>query len=99
VIFWHNYIYEAFSDVKYTKRDAFKRKRELILDMPINKEFDVDQLIELTPGVAKRYATVNRTTVLRDLKELQELNLIVKVGRKYTPNTNILKAMMPSKKA
>lgn len=99
VIFWHNYIYESFSDVKYTKRDAFKRKRELMLDIPINKEFDVDQLIELTPGVAKRYATVNRATVLRDLKELQELNLLVKVGRKYTPNTKILKAMMPSKKA
>lgn len=99
VIFWHNYIYESFSDVKYTKRDAFKRKRELMLDIPINKEFDVDQLIELTPSVAKRYATVNRATVLRDLKELQELNLLVKVGRKYTPNTQILKAMMPSKKA
>lgn len=99
VIFWHNYIYESFSDVKYTKRDAFKRKRELMLDIPINKEFDVDQLIELTPGVAKRYATVNRATVLRDLKELQELNLLVKIGRKYTPNTKILKAMMPSKKA
>ena len=99
VIFWHNYIYEAFSDVKYTKRDAFKRKRELILDIPINKEFDIDQLIEITPGVAKRYAAVNRATILRDLKELQNLDLLIKVGRKYTPNTKILRAMMPSKKA
>lgn len=99
VIFWHNYIYEAFSDVKYTKRDAFKRKRELILDIPINKEFDIDQLIEITPGVAKRYAAVNRATILRDLKELQDLDLLIKVGRKYTPNTKILRAMMPSKKA
>lgn len=99
VIFWHNYIYEAFSDVKYTKRDAFKRKRELILDIPINKEFDIDQLIEITPGVAKRYAKVNRATILRDLKELQDLDLLIKVGRKYTPNTKILRAMMPSKKA
>lgn len=99
VIFWHNYIYEAFSDVKYTKRDAFKRKRELILDIPINKEFDIDQLVEITPGVAKRYAKVNRATILRDLKELQDLNLLIKVGRKYTPNTKILRAMMPSKKA
>jgi len=47
VIFWHNYIYEAFSDLKYTKRDAFKRKRELALSIPIDKELDVDQLIEL----------------------------------------------------
>jgi Fic family protein len=99
VIFWHNYIYETFSDVKYTKRDAFKRKRELILDIPINKEFDIDQLVEITPGVAKRYAKVNRATILRDLKELQDLNLLIKVGRKYTPNTKILRAMMPSKKA
>jgi len=99
VIFWHNYIYEAFSDIKYTKKDAFKRKRELVLSIPINKELDVDQLIELTPSIAKRYATVNRATVLRDIKELQELNLLVKIGRKYTPNTKILKAMMPSNKA
>lgn len=99
IIFWHYFIYETFADYKYTKRDAFRRKRELILSMPINKEFDVDQLIEITPGIAKRYATVNRTTILRDLKELQDLNLLVKVGRKYTPNTMILKAMMPSKKA
>lgn len=99
IIFWHYYIYESFSDIKYTKKSAFKRKRELILSMPINKEFDVDQITELTPIVAKKYATVNRATVLRDLKELQELNLLVKAGRKYTPNTKILKAMMPSKKA
>lgn len=99
IIFWQNYIYEAFSDIKYTKREAFKRKRDLILDMPINQEFDVDQIIDLTPGVARKYANVNRATVLRDLKELQDLNLLSKVGRKYTANTKILKAMMPSKKA
>jgi arginine repressor len=67
--------------------------------MPINQEFDVDQIVELTPGVAKKYATVNRATVLRDLKELQQLNLLIKVGRKYKANNRILKALMPSKKS
>lgn len=99
IIFWHYYIHESFADVKYTKKDAFKRKREVMLNMPVNQEFDVDQITELTPSIAKKYATVNRATILRDLKELQELNLLVKAGRKYTPNTRILKAMMPSKKA
>lgn len=99
LIFWRYFIYETFADYKYTKRDAFKRKRELILGIPINKEFDVDQIIGISPGIAKHYATVNRTTILRDLKELQDLNLLIKVGRKYTPNTRILKAMMPGKKA
>jgi Fic family protein len=98
-IFWHYHIYETFADIKYTKKTAFKRKRELILEMPINQEFDVDQIVELTPGVAKKYATVNRATVLRDLKELQQLNLLIKVGRKYKANNRILKALMPSKKS
>ena len=84
--------------IKYTKKSAFKRKREVILEMPLYKEFEVDEILELTPGIAKKYATVKRATVLRDLKELQQLNLLRKVGRKYRANVEILKAMMPSKK-
>jgi Fic family protein len=67
--------------------------------MPINKEFTADEILLLTPEIAKKYATVNRVTVLRDLKELQDLGLLVKTGSKYRANTNILKAMMPDKKA
>jgi Fic family protein len=98
-IFWHNHIYETFADIKYTKKTAFKRKRELIFEMPINQELDVDQIIEMTPSVAKKYANLNRATVLKDLKELQQLKLLIKVGRKYKANTIMLKALMPSKKS
>ena len=98
-IFWYYFIYEAFADVKYTKKTAFKRKRNLILQMPINQEFDVDEILELTPNIAKKYATVNRATVLRDLKELQDLRLLIKTGRKFKANTGILKTLMPSKKS
>lgn len=97
-IFWHNYIFETFSDYKYTKKDAFKRKRALILQMPLEREFGVDELLVLTPDLARRYATTNRATILRDLKELQELKLLVKAGNRYRANTGILKAMMPGKK-
>ncbi len=71
----------------------------MILQMPINKEFDVDEILELTPTIAKKYATVNRATVLRDLKELQDLKLLIKIGRKFQANTEILKSLMPSKKS
>lgn len=98
-IFWHNYIYESFAEVKYTKRDAFKRKRDLMLQFPIGKEVSVDEITLLTPDIAKKYATVKRATILRDLKELQDLELLLKVGRKYMANSRILKSLMPSKKA
>ncbi|MBW1765995.1 MAG: Fic family protein [Deltaproteobacteria bacterium] len=98
-IFWHYFIYETLADVKYTKKDAFRRKRELILQIPIDKELSVDEILILTPDIAKKYATVKRVTVLRDLKELQELKLLIKSGKKYKANTIILKAMMPRKRA
>lgn len=98
IIFWHYFIYETFADVKYTKKTAFKRKRSLILQMPMGKTLSVDEILTLTPDIAKSYATVNRTTILRDLKELLELKLLIKKGNKYMANTMILQAMIPLKR-
>jgi Fic family protein len=98
-IFWQHYIYETFADLKYTKKTTFKRKRALMLQIPINGLFTVDELLEISPDVAKKYATIGRTTALRDLREFQNLNLLKKVGSKYTANTVILRAMMPDKKS
>jgi Fic family protein len=98
-IFWRYYIYASFGDLKYTKKSVFKRKRELILSMPMNHELSVDQILELTPSIAKHYATTNRATLLRDLKELQDADLLVKVGRsKYRPNTGVLRALIPGRR-
>ncbi|MDD2389151.1 MAG: Fic family protein [Desulfobacterales bacterium] len=96
IIFWENYIYEKFSKIKYTKKNAFKRKRELMLKMPIDRELSLNEILELTPSIVKKYATLKQTTLVRDIKELQALNLLQKIGKKYRPNTDILKAMIPS---
>ena len=98
-VFWEHYIYETFADLKYTKKEVFKRKRNLMLQMPIGESLTVDELLEISPDIARKYARVGRATVLRDLKELQELNLLQKIGSRYKANTIILKAMMPGKKA
>ncbi|OQY45856.1 MAG: hypothetical protein B6240_08165 [Desulfobacteraceae bacterium 4572_87] len=94
-IFWRHYIYDTFADLKYTKKGAFKRKRALILQIPIGKALSVNELLEVSPSIAKRYAKVGRATALRDLRELQDLNLLKKLGRNYETNSEILMAMMP----
>lgn len=98
-VFWEHYIYEAFANLKYTKKKPFKRKRSLMLQIPIGQEYSTDEIFMLSPEIAKKYATVTRPTKLRDLKELQEMKLLSKIGRKYIANTNILKSMMPDKRA
>jgi Fic family protein len=97
-IFWHNHIYETFAHLKYTKKDAFKRKRELILRFPLERELAIDDIPLLTPGIAQKYARVKRSTILRDLKELQELDLLLKNGRKYLANTGVLRPSIPGRK-
>ncbi len=98
IIFWHNYVYEIFADLKFTKKEAFKRKRELILAMPIDKALTIDDMILVTPSIAQKYATVKRPTLLRDIRELQQIQLLAKEGWKYRANIQILKSMAPLRK-
>ncbi len=97
-VFWRHYIYEVFADVNYRKSNVFKRKRNLMLEMPIDRFFTAEELLEINPSVAREYAVVGKVTYARDLKELQELQLIRKDGRRYIANTILLKQMMPDKK-
>lgn len=95
LIYWQNYIYEVFSSVKFTKKDSFKRKRELMLNMPYDKVLTLDQITEISPSITKKYARMTRTTILRDLKDLRDYNLLVKEGKdKYKANINIMKNLM-----
>lgn len=95
--FWHNYIYETFSKIKYTKKEAFKRKRELMLQLSTDKYFSAEELTMTSPSIAKKYSTVKKITITRDIKELCELQLLRKEGKKYKANIDILRAMIPLK--
>lgn len=62
-------------------------------------EIIIDTKIRIiTPEIAKKYAKVTKTTISRDLKELCDIKLIIKKGRKYKANIEILKTMIPLKK-
>lgn len=98
-IFWHNYIYESFADIKYTKKAAFKRKRDLMLNLPLYNKYTAEDITLISPTMAKQYAKVTKVTILRDLKELQQLNLIIKEGRKYRANIDLMKALIPVRKS
>jgi Fic family protein len=97
-IFWHNYIYEAFANVTYTKREVFKRKRDLILQLPVGQEFLAEEIVMITPLIAKKYSNLSMATIKRDLKNLEDMKLIIKIGKKYRANIELLKAMIPQSK-
>ncbi|MFA6009204.1 MAG: hypothetical protein WC799_04405 [Desulfobacteraceae bacterium] len=93
ITYWKYYIFEKFSDIKYTKSDVFKRKRNLTLDFPINKELTLEQIIFASPQITLDYAKTSPVTLKRDVKELVEMNLLTKKKNHYMANTDQLKAL------
>jgi Fic family protein len=91
---WKSYIYDQFANKKYHKQDAFKRKRDLILNMPIEKPMTLDQLALITPDLARAYAKVTERTLIRDLHDLEEMGLVKKTSDYYVTNHAILKLNM-----
>ncbi len=97
-IFWRNHIYETFSDYPYTKRIVFKRKRDLMLAMPIDKALSLEEMITTKPEVTIAYSTLGHNTLLRDIRELIHMDLLIQIGKKYQANTISLQRSFPDKK-
>lgn len=65
---WRNFIADQFNDAS---DPADLRRRDLIEDMSsveMTDFIDVEQLMLLTPRIAKHYKNRTRRTIIRDLK-------------------------------
>lgn len=92
-IAWHHYIHNKFTDIKPSKKDVIKRRRELILAMPYDHDLSLKEMVEVNPSIARLYSSLSDRTILRDILFLIELGLIVegKDKNKYRAHTDILK--------
>ena len=95
-ISWQKLIYDTFTEQKHASRIVFKRRRNLILDMPTDKSFSLEEIVLINPRIARDYANISERTVSRDLKELENLNLLVKKENKYMANIKLLAHLIPA---
>ncbi len=89
-ILWKNYFYEIFKDVKYGSVAVFKRRRELMLKFPKSGLFTSKELIDSNHDLLRTYLRKSGLLLKRDLDELTRLNLLIRDGKKYKANTDIL---------
>lgn len=91
---WRNYIYETFRDLKAS--DSARRKRRLVLDLSRQtKPVQKSKLAEISPTVAKYYATKTEKTMSRDLKDLQKMKLIRWEKNGFIANKELILAFLP----
>jgi Fic family protein len=98
---WHKFIYDILDSKKATgkSRSIVKRRRTLALEFPVDKWNTANDLVISSGILAKEYATLSPTTLIRDLLELEKLELIVKEKDKYKGNIEIMQGFLPLRKA
>ena len=96
-IAWRTLIHERFAKRRYRKKGVFRRRRDLMLNFPLDSTVSVDRLPLLTLDLAREYAKLTETTLLRDLKVLIDMDLVVRDMRNggYRANTGLLHRRLP----
>ena len=89
---WKKFIYDRFAEKKYNKKEVYKRRRRVILNLPLGEKKSIEHIQLLTPEIAATYAKLNKRTLQRDLDDLMEMDLVNQHPDKtYSPNDSLLK--------
>lgn len=94
-IAWRGFIFDRFAKLAYTKKNVFKRRRELMLSFPVGHDLTLDDIALLTPAVARSYARLSERTLLRDLVVLEDMDLIARTGDGYRARRDALSLRVP----
>lgn len=97
-ITWQKFIYDKLSEKNYLKKDTYHRQRDLILSFPVDQALTFEEILLLTPKIAKAYALISERTARRDLQELVELGLLYEEDGRYKANIIQVKGLMALKK-
>ena len=89
-IAWERFVYDAFETRRMKNRNVFKRRRKLMLDLPLDREVVIEEIPSLSVAVAKDYGHLSTRTIERDIDELQALGLIERKGKAIQAQSRLL---------
>jgi Fic family protein len=91
---WESYVYEVFNNRPNT--EARGRQREVALCLPSERFVTPEQMTDLTPSLARKYARCGERTPVRDLNELVNMELVQRAGRRrYRARREVIQAFIP----
>jgi Fic family protein len=92
---WESYIREQFRGKASLSSE---RQKHLLLDMPVEYTSKKD-LLNVSPRVARDYASKSEKTLTRDLDSLKRMRLVIRSGSSYRPNREEILAFLPPRDA
>ncbi|WP_231370908.1 Fic family protein [Microbacterium sp. 11MF] len=89
---WVNYVHDMFRD---EDTPAKRRQMHLVLDMPPGEVVTRAKLPEVSARVLREYANKESKTISRDINGLLNRRLIVRSGRGFRANRELIEAFLP----
>ncbi len=94
-ITWRNYVHEFFKDKNSV---SAVRRRHLVLDLSVMPDPVLfSELTKISPRIAEAYAKRTTKTLSRDVNFLRSNDLILKKGKGYVPNRELILSFLPSR--
>ena len=90
---WANYVNEAMD--RFPTSQASNRQHTLVLAMPYDEAIARGNLALLNPELAALYAKAGPRTLSRDLNRLAKAGLILRDGRNWKANIDVMFTFMP----
>lgn len=75
---WRVLVYERFAGKVIKNRAVFRRQRAVALALPLDRPIRFDEIRQLTDELSAAYADASSRTLLRDIQELDALELIAR---------------------
>lgn len=87
---WRSFVFQRFAEVEHRKKSVFRRRRALMLAVPLDAPLAPDDLALLDPDLARAYADLSERTLLRDLDGLVEMGLLAEADDRFRARTELM---------
>ncbi|WP_419949655.1 Fic family protein [Candidatus Palauibacter sp.] len=91
---WRSFVHERFGRLTHRKTSVLKRRRNLMLAIPLEGSFTTEEIALLDPRTARVYGALSARTLRRDLAVLIETNLLAQSDSRFFANVETLSARM-----
>ena len=88
---WTQLVHDSFAGRKMTNRHTFSRQRALMLELPPDP-VSVHAIRRISPTMGALFGDLSDKTIRRDLKALEEMDLVVREADGWRPKTELLGA-------
>lgn len=88
---WRVFVFQRFAEQPHLKTSVFKRRRDLVLALPLHRSFRLGDAAALDSWIARTYRSLSERTLRRDLDVLAEMDLLTEQDGQYRANTVVLR--------